>query len=139
MPYLAALNDAVILPQLFAQWKNNIQAHGVRKLWKAARQAGINIGRNQTARLMKNLGMRGNLESRRVETTTADPRATRPPDLVKRVFPADAPRQLWVTDLTFVATWVGVAYVCFIINVFSRMMVGRRLPVTCEQELFRTR
>ena len=100
---------------------------GVRKLWKAARRAGINIGRDQTARLVKRLGMRGVLRSKRVKTTTADPRATRHPDLVTRIFAADAPHQLWVTDLTFVPTWAGVAYVCFIIDVFSRMIVGWRV------------
>ena len=127
VPCARVLNDVALSPQLCALWKNNFQVYGVRKLWKAARRAGINIGRDQTARLMKNLGMRGVLRSKRVKTTTADPRATRHPDLVTRVFAADAPHQLWVTDLTFVPTWAGVAYVCFIIDVFSRMIVGWRV------------
>jgi transposase InsO family protein len=127
VPSVRALNDAVILPQLCDLWKNNFQVYGVRKFWKAARRAGIDIGRDQTARLMGRLGMRGVLRSKRVKTTTADPRATRHPDLVTRVFAAEAPHQLWVTDVTFVATWAGVAYVCFIIDVFSRMIVGWRV------------
>jgi len=109
VPCVRALNDAVILPQLCDLWKNNFEVYGVRKLWKAARRAGINIGRDQTARLMKRLGMRGVLRSKRVKTTRPDPTAVRHPDLVKRQFSASAPNQLWVTDLTFVATWAGVA------------------------------
>ncbi len=117
----------MLSPQLCDLWKNNFKVYGVRKLWKAARRAGINIGRDQTARLMKNLGIRGVLRSKRVKTTRPDPTAVRHPDLVKRHFSASAPNRLWVTDLTFVATWAGVAYVCFIIDVFSRMIVGWRV------------
>jgi transposase InsO family protein len=127
VPSARALNDVMLSPQLCDLWENNFQVYGVRKLWKAARRAGINIGRDQTARLMKNLGMRGVLRSKRVKTTRPDPTAVRHPDLVKRHFSASAPNQLWVTDLTFVPTWAGVAYVCFIIDVFSRMIVGWRV------------
>jgi transposase InsO family protein len=127
VPSARVLNDVVLSPQLCDLWENNFQVYGVRKLWKAARRAGIDIGRDQTARLMKTLGMRGVLRSKRVKTTRPDPTAVRHPDLVKRHFSASAPNQLWVTDLTFVATWAGVAYVCFIIDVFSRMIVGWRV------------
>ena len=64
---------------------------------------------------------------KRVRTTKSDPGAGRHPDLVKRDFTATAPNQLWVTDLTFVSTWAGVAYVCFITDAFSRMIVGWRV------------
>ena len=65
---------------------------------------------------------------KRVRTTRPDPtRAPRHPDLVERDFTATAPNQLWVTDLTYVPTWAGIAYVCFIIDVFSRMIVGWRV------------
>ena len=127
VPCARVLNDVMLSPQLCDLWKNNFEVYGVRKLWRAARRAGINIGRDQTARLMKNLGMRGVLRSKRVKTTRPDPTAVRHPDLVKRHFSASAPNQLWVTDLTFVATWAGVAYVFFIIDVFSRMIVGWRV------------
>ena len=62
-----------------------------------------------------------------MKTTTVDPAATRHPDLVKRDFTATAPNQLWVTDLTFVPTWAGVAYACFIIDAYSRNIVGWRV------------
>jgi len=107
---------------------------GVRKLWKAARRAGIQIGRDQTARLMRMLEIRGVSRSRRVKTTKPDPTAVRHPDLVKRHFSAAAPNQLWVTDLTFVPTWAGVAYVCFIIDAYSRMIVGWRVATHMRTE-----
>jgi len=62
-----------------------------------------------------------------VRTTRRDKNAGRHPDLVKRHFRAEAPNRLWVTDLTFVATWAGVAYVCLILDAFSRMIVGWRV------------
>ena len=110
-----------------AQWKANYEVYGSRKLWKAARRAGIDIGRDQTARLMGQAGIHGALRSKRVRTTHRDGRAGRHPDLVKRQFTATEPNRLWVTDLTFVATWAGVAYVCFIVDAFSRMIVGWRV------------
>ena len=96
-------------------------------MWKAARRAGHDVGRDQVARLMRSLGIEGVRRGRRLKTTKADPAAPRHPDLVKRRFAASAPNQLWVTDLTYVPTWSGVAYVCFIIDAFSRMIVGWRV------------
>ena len=76
---------------------------------------------------MKKLDIRGVRREKRVRTTVADPQAARPPDLVDRDFTADAPNRLWVADLTQVATWSGVAYVCFITDAFSRRVVGWRV------------
>ena len=76
---------------------------------------------------MRELGIRGVRRGRRVFTTCRDDRAERAPDLVKRDFTAERPNALWVTDLTYVATWSGVAYVCVIVDAFSRMIVGWRV------------
>ena len=76
---------------------------------------------------MRAEGLEGARRTKRVRTTRADPAAARHPDLVKRQFTAEAPNQLWVTDLTYVPTWAGVAYVCFIIDAYSRMIVGWRV------------
>ena len=118
------VRDAEVVPQLLRIWESNYSVYGVRKLWKAAKRAGIDIGRDQVARLMKVLEIEGVRREKLVKTTKPDPQVARHPDLVNRVFSAAAPNQLWVTDLTFVPTWQGVAYVCFIIDVFSRMIVG---------------
>lgn len=102
--------------------------YGTRKLWKAARRAGLDIDRGQVARLMRASGIEGARRTERVRRTTrADPVAARQPDLVRRRFCGDGPNQLWVTDLTYVPTWARVAYVCFILDAYSRMIVGRRV------------
>ncbi len=126
-PSPRARRDAELGPKLTEIWKDNYRVYGSRKLWKAARRAGIDIGRDQTRRLMAQAGIQGALRTKRVRTTQRDPVAARHPDLVKREFVADAPNRLWVTDLTYVPTWAGVAYVCFIIDAFSRMIVGWRV------------
>lgn len=126
-PSQRAQRDAELIPRVVALWKANYEVYGSRKLWKAARRAGIDIGRDQTRRLMAKAGIQGALRSKRVRTTRREKGAARHPDLVQRQFTADQPNQLWVTDLTFVATWAGVAYVCFIVDAFSRMIVGWRV------------
>ncbi|WP_243400628.1 IS3 family transposase [Arthrobacter sp. Bz4] len=134
-PSARAVSDAVLTPDLIRLWEDNYRVYGVRKLWKAACRAGIDIGRDQTGRLMRAAGIEGARRSKRVRTTRPDPAARRHPDLVNREFTAVAPNRLWVTDLTFVPTWAGVAYVCFIIDVFSRMIVGWRCASHMRTEM----
>ena len=126
-PSPRARRDAELVPKLMEIWTDNYQVYGSRNLWKTARRSGIDIGRDQTARLMGQAEIQGVLRTKRVRTTRRDQAASRHPDLVGRQFTASEPNQLWVTDLTFVATWAGVAYVCFIVNAFSRMIVGWRV------------
>lgn len=78
-------------------------------LWKTARRNGIDIGRDQIGRLMRAAGIESATRSKRVKTTRPGPTAARHPDLVKREFSATAPNRRWVTDLTFMPTWAGVA------------------------------
>jgi putative transposase len=94
-----AIRDSVMMPILLALWKANYSVYGARKLWIAARKAGHEIGRDQVARLMRELGIWGVKRSRRVRTTKRDDTAERSPDLVDRDFTADRPNALWVTDL----------------------------------------
>lgn len=122
-----AQRDAVLGPALRQLWEDNYQVYGARKLWKAARRAEHDVGRDQVARLMRSQGIEGAVRTKRVRTTRPDAKAARHPDLVKRDFTATGPNQLWVTDLTFVPTFAGIAYVCFIIDAFSRMIVGWRV------------
>ena len=125
-PSARACRDAELVPQLVALWTANYRVYGARKLWKAARRAGIDVGHDQVARLMRRAGIEGALRRRRVRTTRPAEGAIRPADLVERDFTANRPNRLWVSDLTYVATWAGVAYVCFIIDAFSRRIVGWR-------------
>jgi putative transposase len=126
-PSARSVRDAVLIPVLVAIWMANYRVYGAHKLWKAARRAGHEIGRDQVARLMRTANIHGVSRKRRLRTTRPDPSAPRPADLVKRDFTATAPNELWVTDLTYVPTWSGVAYVCFIVDAFSRMIVGWRV------------
>ena len=99
-PSARAVRDAVWMPILLALWVANRKVYGARKLTKAARRAGHEIGRDQVARLMRELGVRGVSRRRKMFTTRSDPDAVRAPDLVNRDFTADRPDALWVTDLT---------------------------------------
>lgn len=125
-----AQRDAVLGPALHQLWKDNYCVYGAHKLWKTARRAGHDVGRDQVARLMRAAGIEGVRRGKRIRTTKPDPTAARHPDLVKRKFTAIAPNQLWVTDLTFVPTWAGVAYVCFIVDAYSRMAKHLVSPAT---------
>ena len=117
-------SDAEVGPQLAELWKHNYSVYGRRKLWKAAQRAGIAGGRDQVARLMALHGIRGATRAKKRFTTKADPTAVRAPDLVNRDFTADRPDALWVADFTYCSTWSGIVYVAFIIDVYSRRLVG---------------
>lgn len=103
-PSARSLRDTELIPQLVGLHAQNYGVYGARKLWKAANRAGMTIGRDQTARLMRHAGLEGVLRRKKIRTTTPDPEAPRYPDLVKREFTAIAPNRLWVTDLTYVPT-----------------------------------
>ena len=127
-PSARAVRDAVMMQVLMVLWIANRKVYGAHKLWKAARRAGHEIGRDQVARLMRQMEIEGiSRRRRKVFTTIADPNAARAPDLVNRNFVADRPDALWVTDLTYVPTRTGMAYVCFIVDAFSRRIVGWRV------------
>jgi putative transposase len=130
-----SLRDGVLVPILVALWTANYRVYGAHKLWKAARRAGHEIGRDQVARLMRIANIQGVSRKRRLRTTRPDPEAPRPADLVKRQFTAERPNALWVTDLTYVPTWSGVAYVCFIVDAFSRMIVGWRVAAHMRTDM----
>jgi transposase InsO family protein len=134
-PSARAVSDAALAPKLVTLWEANYAVHGVRKLWKAARRAGHDIGRDQTGRLIGAAGTEGATRSKQVKTTRPDPLLAPHSDLVRLEFAATAPNRLRVTDLTFVPTWAGNAYVCFIIDAYSRMIVGWRCASHMRTEM----
>jgi putative transposase len=135
-PSARARRDALLLPILLALWVANRKVYGAQKLWKAARRAGHDIGRDQVVRLMRQLGIEGvSRQRKKIFTTRQDPDALRAPDLVDRNFTAAAPNRLWVTDLTYVPTRSGMAYVCFIVDAFSRRIVGWRVAANMKTEM----
>ena len=118
------IRDAQLGPELEAIFKKNYSVYGKRKLTKAAKRRGLCCGRDQVARLMKRQGIRGASRAKRRFTTHSDATHLRAPDLVKREFSATRPDALWVADFTYCSTWSGIVYVAFIIDVFSRRLVG---------------
>jgi putative transposase len=134
-PSERTVRDAMMVQVLMTLWVANRKVYGAHKLWKAARRAGHDIGRDQTARLMRLMAIRGVTRRRKVFTTRQDPTAGRAPDLVNRLFSAERPNALWVTDLTYVPTRSGMAYVCFIVDAFSRMIVGWRVAANMKTEM----
>ena len=131
-----AVRDAMMLRVLMVLWIANRKVYGAHKLWKAARRAGHEIGRDQVARLMRELAIEGvSRRRKKVFTTRQDPDALRAPDLVNRNFTADRPDALWVTDLTYVPTRSGMGYGCFIVDAFSRRIVGWRVAANMKTEM----
>jgi transposase InsO family protein len=98
--------------------------YGARKVWRQLHREGIGVARCTVERLMGELGLQGVRRGKAHKTTTPEAAATRPADLVERDFSATRPNQLWVADLTSVATWSGFVYVAFVVDAFSRFIVG---------------
>ncbi|GAA3884204.1 IS3 family transposase [Tessaracoccus defluvii] len=135
VPSARQLKDELLVPEIVRLHAENYGVYGVRKMHALLRREGWDIGRDQTARLMKLAGVEGVKRSKKVFTTKPDPAQEKPKDLVGRDFTASAPNRLWVADITYVATWAGFAYVAFVIDVFSRMIVGWNVAATLRAEI----
>jgi len=131
-----ARRDEVLRDEIHRVWKENFEVYGVRKVWRQLNREGIPVARCTVARLMRELGLQGAIRGRWFKTTTVtDEAAARPLDLVDRDFRASRPNELWVSDLTYVATWRGFAYVAFVIDVYSRRIVGWRASSSLRSDL----
>ena len=122
-----AKRDAELIPQVEQVWQANMQVYGADKVWKQMNREGVVVARCTVARLMRRLGLRGVMRGKVVRTTISDTKAPCPLDRVNRVFKADRPNQLWVSDFTYVSTWQGWLYVAFVVDVFARRIVGWRV------------
>ena len=127
--------EARLRPEIQRVWQANRRVYGAKKVWKQLNRETIPVARCTVARLMRDLGLRGVVRGRRTTTTIPDALAARPRDLVERDFRATRPNPLWVADLTYVATWRGFAYVAFVIDVFSRRIVGWRATSSLRSDL----
>jgi len=116
-------------------WEDNFQVYGARKVWRQLRREGNDVARCTVERLMREMGLRGIIRGRTKRTTIPADRDPKPLDLVQRRFGADRPDQLWVADFTYVATWAGFVYTAFVIDVFSRMIVGWRVSSSMSADL----
>lgn len=122
-----ARRDANLLPQVQRVYDQNLRVYGADKVWRQMHREELPVARCTVERLMRGMGLQGVVRGQKVRTTRPDPAAASPRDLVNRAFKADRPNQLWVADFTFVSTWQGFAYVAFIIDVYSRFIVGWRV------------
>jgi transposase InsO family protein len=118
-------------------WEENFEVYGPRKVWRQLNEReGIKVARCTVERLMRSIGLRGAVRGRAYRVTTeAGTSLERPLDLVTRDFTATRPNQLWVADLTYIATWRGFAYAAFVIDVFSRKIVGWRVSNSLRADL----
>lgn len=119
--------DEALKVEIQRVWKANFCVYGARKVWRQLQREGIPVARCTVERLMSELGLKGVVRGKTRRTTTPDPQAPRPADLVNRDFTAQRPNQLWVADLTYVRTWSGFCYAAFIIDCYSRLLVGWQL------------
>jgi putative transposase len=124
VPSARELRDRELGPALEVIWAKNYSVYGRRKLTSAAKRKGLCIGRDQVSRLMRRQGIRGASRTKRRFTTHQDKTHVRAPDLVNRNFTATRPDELWVADFTYCSTWSGVVYVAYVLDVFSRRVVG---------------
>ncbi len=115
-------------------WQANMQVYGARKIWYQLQREGVTVARCTVERLMRQLGLQGARRGKIIRTTVVRQNATCPRDLVNRMFHANRPNQLWVSDFTYVSTWQGWLYVAFVIDVFARRIVGWRVSSTMSTD-----
>ncbi len=134
-PSARAIRDAELKPKISEVHEENFEVYGVRKVWRQLHRDDVEVGRDRVGRLMGELGLCGATRTKRVRTTYPAPVSDRPADLVERVFTASAPDQLWVADPTYVWTRAGFCYTAFIIDAFSRRIVGWRVSSSLRTDL----
>jgi putative transposase len=130
-----AQRDAMLRPKIRRVWEENFRVYGVRKVWRQLNREGTTVARCTVERLMRKLGLEGAVRGRKARTTIPAETAAQPADLVMRNFAAVRPNQLWVADLTFVATWCGFVYVAFVIDAFARRIVGWRVSSSLRADI----
>ena len=121
--------------RIHAVHKDNYGVYGARKVHAQLRRDGHPVARCTVERLMRREGLRGVRRSKGPRTTIPGPLAERPEDLVKRHFTAPAPDCLWVADITYVRTFLGWVYAAFVLDVFSRRVVGWQLSTSLHTDL----
>ncbi len=129
------LRDEMLEVEIQRIFEENRQVYGAHKIWKQLNREQIRTARCTVERLMRKLKIEGVRRGRRCKTTIPSDLADKPLDLVNRQFQATRPNQLWVADITYVATWSGFVYVAFVVDVFSRYIVGWRVLKTMQTDL----
>lgn len=132
-----SIRDRYLKEEIQRVWDENLQVYGAKKVWRQLKREGFRVARCTVERLIKQLGIHGvRRGGSKCWTTISDTDQDKPADLVNRQFVADRPNQLWVADITFVATWSGFVYVAFVTDVFSRSIVGWRVNRSLRTDLW---
>jgi len=135
-PSRRELRDRELIAEIHAARSGYRRVYGVRKTWKELKRRGLDVGRDRVARLMRQDGLEGVRRGKKKRTTIADEAAAeRARDLLQRDFRATRPNEKWVCDVTYVRTWQGFCYLAFILDCFSRMIVGWQLAAHLRTEL----
>ncbi len=134
-PSARQLLDAQLRVEIERVHRMNFAVYGVEKVWRQLNREGVAVGRDRISRLMREIGLEGVARGKMTRTTIPCDLVDRPADLVDRKFTAPAPNRLWVADLTYVWTRAGFVYVAFMIDVFSRYIVGWRVSTSPRAEL----
>lgn len=135
-PSARCLRDAQLVPEIVRVYEANMFVYGADKVWAQLNRENIRVARCTVERLMRAQGLAGVRRGKAFTITTHhDDAQQRPPDLVERQFRAPAPDRLWVADLTYVKTHSGWVYVAFIIDVYSRMIVGWQASRSLRSDL----
>ena len=134
-PSAGAVRDEMLKEEIKRVYASNFGVYGARKVWRQLNREGHAVARCTVERLMRDLGLEGIRRGRKRRTTVDGGKAPRPADLVERDFSAKGPNRLWVSDLTYVATWSGFTYIAFIIDAFSRAIVGWRASTSLRSDL----
>ena len=127
-----AKRDLELKPEIERVFAENFEVYGARKVWRQMGRESFAVARCTVERLMANLGLHGAIRGKPIRTTVQDKAAPCPRDHVNRVFHAQAPNMLWLSDFTYVSTWSGFVYVAFVIDAYARRIVGWRVSRTAH-------
>ena len=127
--------DVVLGLEVRRVFEENFCVYGARKVWRQLRREGFKVARCTVERLMRAMGLQGAVRGKKARTTVSDHSAPCPQDKVNRDFRASRPNVLWVSDFTYVASWTGFVYVAFVIDAFSRRIVGWRVSRRAQTAL----
>jgi putative transposase len=135
-PSRRRVEDAALLERIRDVHANNYSCYGYRRTWLALRRDGVHVGRDRVKRLMRSHAIQGaKRRGKPWRTTIADPAAVRPPDRVNRAFTATGPDRLWVADFCYLRCWQGLVFFAFVIDVWSRKVVGWQLASHMRTDL----
>ncbi|MFJ7905380.1 IS3 family transposase [Streptomyces sp. NPDC096198] len=134
-PSARSLRDEETTEEIRRIHKANYGVYGARKVHAALMREGFTVARCTVERLMRAAGLRGVIRAKSPRTTRPAAETARPADLVERQFTATAPNQLWVADITYIRTFSGWVYAAFVIDVFSRMVVGWQVATSLYTDL----